>query len=63
MLLTIAGSQVPTILLVEVVGNIGAVVPAHIGGIAAKVVVVLGNTVVVSVTTVVAHCPAAGVKI
>ena len=36
-LLTKAGDQVPSMPLVEVVGNVGAVLPLQIAGIAAKV--------------------------
>ena len=53
-LLTVAGDQVPVIPLVDVVGNIGAVAPLHIGATGAKVGVTLGVTVTVSVV-VVAH--------
>ena len=51
---TVAGDHVPVIPLVEVVGNIGAVDPLHIGATGAKVGVTLGVTVTVSVV-VVAH--------
>jgi hypothetical protein len=63
-LLTVEGDHVPVIagVLVELVGNVGAVVPLQKAGIAAKVGVVFGVTVVVKVA-VVAHCPASGVKI
>ena len=62
MLLTTAGLQVPVIPLVDVVGNTGAVEPEQNAGIAAKVGVTLGVTVILSVV-VVAHCPTAGVKV
>ena len=51
---TVAGDQVPVIPLVDVVGNIGAEAPLHIGAIAAKVGVTLGVMVTVRVV-VVAH--------
>ena len=53
-MLTVAGLHVPVMLLVEVVGNTGAVVPEHIAGMAAKVGVTLGSTVTANVA-VVAH--------
>ena len=62
-MLTVDGIHVPTMLLVEVVGKTGATSPEHIGGIAKNVVVVLGKTIVVISTAVVAHCPGAGVKV
>ena len=64
MLLIVAGLHVPVIadVLVELAGNIGAVVPLQKAGIAAKVGVVGVVTVVVKVA-VVAHCPAVGVKV
>jgi hypothetical protein len=60
----VAGLHVPVIagVLVELAGNVGAVVPLQKAGIAAKVGVVFGVTVVVKVA-VVAHCPASGVKV
>ena len=63
-LLIVAGLHVPVIagVLVELAGNIGAVVPLQKAGIAAKVGVVGVVTVVVKVA-VVAHCPAVGVKV
>ena len=39
-LLTVAGDQVPEILLIEVVGSVGAVVPAQKGAIWVKVGVI-----------------------
>ena len=48
-LLTTAGDQVPVILLSDVVGNTGAVVPEQIGAITAKVGVIFGVIVTVSV--------------
>ena len=44
------GDHVPEIPLVEVVGNVGAVVPAQIGLMVAKVGVMLEFTVTVIVT-------------
>ena len=61
-LLTVAGLHVPLIPLVELAGNVGAVVPLQKAGIVAKVGVVGVVTVVVKVA-VVAHCPAVGVKV
>jgi hypothetical protein len=61
-LLTVAGVQVPVIPLVEVVGKIGAVVPLHIGAIAAKVGVVTAFTVTFKVV-VLAQSPTVGVKV
>jgi hypothetical protein len=52
--LLIAGDQLPTIPLVEVVGNAGIDVPLQNGPTAAKVGVTLGVIVIVS-TAVVAH--------
>ena len=62
MLLIVAGLHIPVIPLVDVPGNVGAVVPAQKAGIAAKVGVTLGVTVTSSVVEV-AHCPAPGVKV
>jgi hypothetical protein len=53
-LLTEAGLHVPVILLVDVVGSTGAVVPEQIGAIASNVGVMLGLTVT-SKVVVVAH--------
>jgi hypothetical protein len=61
-LLTVAGLQVPVIPLVDVVGNIGAVVPLHIGAIAAKVGVTMGLTVTDKVVAL-AQSPTVGVKV
>jgi hypothetical protein len=61
-LLTVAGLQVPVIPLVDVVANIGAVVPLHIGAIAAKVGVVTAFTVTFKVA-VLAQSPTVGVKV
>ena len=58
----IAGAHVPVIPFVEVVGNTGAGSPEHIAATAANVGVINGLTVMVNVV-VVAHCPAAGVKV
>ena len=54
-LLTTAGSQVPVIPFVDVVGNVGATVPEHIGFTAAKVGVTFGVTVISKVVVAVAH--------
>ena len=48
--------------LLEVVGNGDRVAPEHIGATAVNVGVTLGLMVIVNVA-VVAHCPAAGVKV
>jgi hypothetical protein len=61
-LLTVAGLHVPVIPLVEVVGNIGAVAPLHIGAIAAKVGVPTGFTVTDNVVAL-AQSPTVGVKV
>jgi hypothetical protein len=53
-LLTVAGDQVPVIPSMELEGSVGAVDPAQIAAMAAKVGVVLGVTVTVNVV-VVAH--------
>lgn len=57
-----AGLHVPVIPLVDVAGNTGAVLPAHIGAIAAKVVVNMGLTVMAIVVGT-AHEPATGVGV
>ena len=62
-LLTVAGDQVPVILLVDVNGNTGAISPEQIAAIAAKVGVMLGVTVISIVVVAVAHWPASGVKV
>ena len=49
-----AGDQVPVIPLLDVVGNAGSEVPAHIGATAVNVGVTFGLTVIVNVV-VVAH--------
>ena len=56
-----AGDQVPSILLVEVVGSVNAV-PLQIGPTCVNVGVVFGVMVTV-IVAVVAHSPAAGVKV
>ena len=53
-LLTVAGFHVPVILLVDVVGKVGAVAPEQIGSIASNVGAMLGLTVI-SKLVVVAH--------
>ena len=57
-----AGDQVPVIPLLEVVGSAFNVAPEQIGATAVNVGVTLGLTTIVKVV-VVAHCPAAGVKV
>ena len=61
-LLTTEGFHVPEMPLVEVVGNVGAVVPAQIGLMVAKVGVMVELTVTVIVTGV-AHGFELGVKV
>jgi hypothetical protein len=61
-LLTVAGLHVPVIPLVDVVGKTGAVVPLHIGAIAAKVGVTTGLTVTDKVVAL-AQSPTAGVNV
>jgi hypothetical protein len=61
-LLTVVGLQVPVIPLVEVVGKVGAAAPLHIAGIAAKVGIVAGLTVMDNVVGL-AHCPVFGVNV
>jgi hypothetical protein len=61
-LFTVAGLQVPEILLVEVPGRTGGVAPLQIGPMALKVGVILVLTVTERVV-VVAHCPGVGVKV
>jgi hypothetical protein len=58
----IEGLQVPAIPLREDVGNTGAALPWHTSGSWLKVGVTFVFTTMVSVA-VVAHCPAAGVKV
>ena len=53
-LLTVAGLHVPVILLVDVVGSTGAVVPEQMGAIASNVGAMFGLTVMFKVV-VVAH--------
>ena len=60
-LVLIAGDQVPSILLLEVVGNVKEV-PLHTGPTCVNVGVVLGVIVTV-IVAVLAHSPAAGVKV
>jgi hypothetical protein len=57
-----AGAQVPLIPLVDVVGNGVSASPEQIAATAAKVGVISGFTVIVSVV-VIAHCPAVGVNV
>ena len=51
-MLTAAGLQVPVILLVDVVGRVGAAAPEQIGAIASNVGVILVLTVTFNVVTV-----------
>ena len=44
-MLTVAGLQVPVMLLVDIVGSVGAVVPEQIGAIGSNVGVMRGLTV------------------
>ena len=48
-MLTVAGLQVPVILLIDVAGRAGAVAPAQIGAIAANVGMIFGLTVMFKV--------------
>ena len=57
-----AGVQEPVMLLLEVVGNGGKVVPEQIDPIGLKVGRIFELTVIVNVA-VVAHCPAVGVNV
>ena len=61
-LLTSAGNQVPVIPFADFASNAGTMLPLQIGGKAAKVGVLLGVIVCVSVA-VSAHCPAEGVNV
>jgi hypothetical protein len=63
-ILLIAGDQVPVIggVFVLDAGNIGIVVPAQYGPVAANVGVTIGVTVIV-VVAVLAHCPAPAVNV
>jgi hypothetical protein len=61
-LLIIAGDQVPTIPLGDVVAKIGAVDPEQTLGIGAKLGATIGFTEIVKVVNV-AHNPAVGVKV
>jgi len=60
--LSSAGAHVPVIPLLDVVGNVLSVFPAHIGAIESKVGLIVGFTVMVKVVDV-AHCPVAGVNV
>ena len=57
-----AGDQVPVMPSLEVRGNAASVAPEQIGATAVNVGRMFGLTVMVNVV-VVAHCPAAGVKV
>ena len=61
-LLTVEGSHVPVIPLVDVVGRTGATLPAHIGAIVLNVGIMLELMLTVKVA-IVPHCPASGVKV
>jgi hypothetical protein len=63
-LLTVDGLHVPVMLLVDVAGNVGTDPPLHTLNVVPKlnVGVIFGFTVTVNVV-VVAHWPAAGVKV
>ena len=60
--LTVAGIHVPVIPLVEIRGRTGAVLFWHRGPTGAKAGVT-GALVVIAIVAVVAHCPAAGIKV
>ena len=60
--LSTAGFQVPVIPLVEVVGKSASASPSQMSATCVKVGVICGFTVMVMVC-VVAHSPAAGVKV
>ena len=62
MVLSRAGVHEPAMPLLEVVGNGASVAPEQIGATALNVGVMFGLTVIV-IVAVVAHCPAAGVKV
>src|SRR5437899_1927233 len=62
LVLSKAGDQVPLMPLVDVVGSAVKVDPAQIPANGAKLGVTFGFTVIVK-SAVVAHCPAAGVKV
>lgn len=61
---TVAGLHVPFILLLEVVGSVGTLAPAHIlsDGPKLNTGVITGLTVTVKIV-VVAHCPVLGVNV
>ncbi len=63
-MLMVAGLQVPVILFEEVVGKVGAVLPAQMVRLVPKpkVGVTIGFTVTVKVVGT-AHCPAVGVNV
>ena len=58
----VAGFHVPVMLLVDVVGRIGASAPEQIGAIAVNVGTMVGLTVIVK-AAVVAHWPPFGVNV
>ena len=57
-----AGDQLPVIPLLEVMGSADKVAPSHIGVTAVKVGT-MGVLTVRVMPTVLAHCPASGVKV
>ena len=61
-MLIVAGLHVPVILLFDVVGSAGAVDPWHSGPTCVNVGVI-ELLITTSIVTVVAHCPASGVKV
>lgn len=61
-LLTVAGSHVPAIPLVDVVGKIGANAPLQNAAMGKNVGAIIGFTIML-ILAVLAHCPAFGVKV
>ena len=61
-MLIVAGLHVPVMPLVEVAGNVGAVLFWHSGPIAVNVGVICGSMVMLSVAMI-AHSPLAGVNV
>ena len=60
--LIVAGLHVPVILLLDVAGNAGAVLPWQSGPICVNAGVI-ELLITMFIVAVVAHCPAAGVKV
>ena len=60
--LIVAGLQVPVMPLLDVAGNVGAVLFWHSGPIAVNDGVICGSTTMVNVASI-AHCPADGVNV